>query len=146
LLEKYPPPRFHGKGLTWVVAIMSFITSGLLDRFPDLRIISTEHGLNWISELRVWCSQNHLPDPLPYFQKNFWFTAEIEEPNFLANARLLGWDRLLYATDYPHNDPGGANRYNDLTMIETLLSQKELTASDFDFVTHQNYIRLYDRI
>jgi len=146
LFRKYPNPRFHGKGLIWIVAIMSFITSGLLDRLPELRIVSAEHGLDWIPELRAWCEQNHLPDPMPYFKNNFWFTIEMEEPNFLQNARSLGWDRLLYATDYPHNDPGGRHQYQDLSTINTLLSQKELTVSDFDLVTHQNYIKLHDRI
>jgi predicted TIM-barrel fold metal-dependent hydrolase len=146
LLRQYPHPRFHGKGFGWIVAIMSFITSGVLDQLPDLRIVSTEHGLEWIVDLRKWCEQNNLPDPLPYFQKNFWFTCEPEEPNFLSNARMLGWERLLYATDYPHNDPGGNHRYQDLNLLDNLLERKELTFLDYENITHKSYLKLVDRI
>jgi predicted TIM-barrel fold metal-dependent hydrolase len=130
----------------WIIGLLSFITQGVLDRYPDLRIISTENGLAWIPGVRQWCLENGFTDPLPYFQTNFWFTAEIEEAEFLDTARLLGWDRLLYATDYPHNDIGGSNRFNDLDMIKKMLEDQQLTPSEFDQFTHKNYQKLLDRV
>jgi predicted TIM-barrel fold metal-dependent hydrolase len=79
------------------------------------------------------------PDPLPNFKHNFWFTIEVEEENFIQNAQLVGWDRLLFATDYPHNDIGGLNQYCDVDMLTQLLKEKKLTQSNFDAVTYKNY-------
>jgi predicted TIM-barrel fold metal-dependent hydrolase len=47
--------------------------------------------------------------PSEYLKQNVWFTTQpIEEPeprSHLAEALdWLGWDRVLFATDYPHWD------------------------------------------
>ena len=47
--------------------------------------------------------------PSEYMRRNVWFTTQpIEEPEpreHLAEAiEWIGWDRVLFATDYPHWD------------------------------------------
>ena len=47
--------------------------------------------------------------PSDYLKSNFWFTTQpVEEPEEPEHLRKLidwiGWDRLLFATDYPHWD------------------------------------------
>lgn len=130
----------------WIIGLLSFITQGVLDRYPELRIVSTENGLAWIPRVREWCLTSRMPDPLPYFQKNFWFTAEVEEPDFLSTAQMVGWDRLLYATDYPHNDPGGNNRFYDLDAITTMRHNGSLSQHQFELFTYRNYQRLLHRL
>jgi predicted TIM-barrel fold metal-dependent hydrolase len=85
------------------------------------------------------------PDPLPYFQKNFWITCEPEEKDFIDNARWVGWDRLLFATDYPHNDRGGDCRLTDVETVTQMLENNLLTQQEFDLFTHLNYLRLKHR-
>lgn len=129
----------------WLGMILSWIHSGLLDRLPDLRIVITERGTDWIARAREWSAKQGLRDPLPYLKNNFWFTAEPEEPGFVATAELLGWDRLLYATDWPHIDPPGLNRFQDLALMRSYLDDGVISPADYDRVTHGNFMRLYDR-
>ena len=47
--------------------------------------------------------------PSEYFRTNLWYSSqpadEPEKPEFLRQSlEWLGWDRLLFATDYPHWD------------------------------------------
>jgi predicted TIM-barrel fold metal-dependent hydrolase len=52
----------------------------------------------------------HLKYPPSYYiKRNFWFTTQpIEEPSrpsdLLQLLERVGWDRLLFSTDYPHWD------------------------------------------
>lgn len=146
MLKQWRLPRFADKGESWITGIASFITEGVLDRYPDLRIVSCEHGLIWMPAMKKFMLQQGWPDPMPYFKKNFWFTTEVEEKYFVELARRVGWDRMLFSTDYPHNDDGGRNRYNDSKGINRLLAEKELTQEEYEQFTHKNYLKLKERI
>lgn len=130
----------------WFINLAGMVTEGVFDRYPDLRIVIAEHGLDWIIHFRESMIQNGLVDPLPYLQKNVWFAVDIERPNFLAMADYIGWDRLLFSTDYPHTDPGGSNRFNDVDLLHTMLNADKITQQQFDLLTHQNYNRLKHRM
>ena len=45
--------------------------------------------------------------PDHYFKKNFFFTIETEERELPEAMELFGASQFLFATDYPHDDPGG---------------------------------------
>jgi len=139
---EYPDP--YDARDQWLPALVTFITSGLLDRIPDLRIVIAERDINWIRPLQAYMLKNGWPDPLPYFKKNFWFTTEPESPTFLQDAEFIGWDRLLFATDFPHHttDRGGSNQYNDVATVQAL----NLPAEKLAAFTWQNYIKLFNRI
>lgn len=131
--------------LRWMSSIGSMITEGLLDQFADLRIIVTEKGLSWMMQFRQQMLANAWPDPLPYFKKNFWFTTEPEEPNFIEKANRLGWDRLLFATDYCHKDEGGQHRFKDADLVRSWLESGAISQQHFDLLTHKNYQHLITR-
>ncbi len=62
--------------------------------------------------------------PSEYVRRKVWFTTQpIEEPeprDHLADAiEWLGWDRVLFATDYPHWDYDNPARALPLRMTET---------------------------
>jgi predicted TIM-barrel fold metal-dependent hydrolase len=47
--------------------------------------------------------------PSEYFRRNLWFSTQpMEEPENPADLRKtlgwIGWDRIVYASDYPHWD------------------------------------------
>lgn len=132
-------------GLNHLVTLASFITQGVLDRYPGLRIVVAEKSLCHLVQLRNFMLDQEWPDPLPYLQNNFWWTVDPEEENFVELARFVGFDRLLFATDYPHNDPGGLNRYNDVRDVRTMLAEKIISQDEFDLLTHRNYMKLLDR-
>ena len=104
---------------TCQAGLASLIVEGVLARLPRLRIIIVEGGFGWAPALgwrldRAWrrlrSETPHL-DRLPsaYLRSQVWFTTQpMEEPepraHLLDTIEWIGWDRLLFATDYPHWD------------------------------------------
>jgi predicted TIM-barrel fold metal-dependent hydrolase len=99
--------------------LVSMILEGVFEQVPDLRVVLVEGGLAWAAALgwrmdRQWAKlKRELPHlkraPSEYIRSNVWFTTQpIEEPEprtQLAEAiEWIGWDRVLFATDYPHWD------------------------------------------
>ena len=52
-----------------------------------------------------------------YFKKNIFFTIETEEPELPDSIEMLGASQFLFATDYPHDDPGGRMKYKDVELL-----------------------------
>ena len=52
-----------------------------------------------------------------YFKNNFYFTIETEEPELVEAVEFLGAERFLFATDYPHDDPGGRMKFEDVKLL-----------------------------
>jgi predicted TIM-barrel fold metal-dependent hydrolase len=52
-----------------------------------------------------------------YFRNNFYFTIETEEPELVEAIEFLGAERFLFATDYPHDDPGGRMKFEDVRLL-----------------------------
>jgi predicted TIM-barrel fold metal-dependent hydrolase len=99
--------------------LVSMILEGVFEQVPGLRVVMVEGGLSWAAALgwrmdRQWAKlKRELPHlkraPSEYIRTNVWFTTQpIEEPeprSQLAEAiEWIGWDRVLFATDYPHWD------------------------------------------
>ncbi|MGH7154936.1 MAG: amidohydrolase family protein, partial [Acetobacteraceae bacterium] len=101
----------------------SFLTSllieGVFARLPDFRLVLIESGFGWVPSLawrldKLW---QRLRDETPhltrapseYIRSQVWLTTQpMEEPqpreHLLDVIDWIGWDRLLFATDYPHWD------------------------------------------
>jgi len=99
--------------------LASLIFEGVFERLPALRMIMVEAGFAWVPSLawrldRQWAKfRAEVPDlrrpPSEYLKDQVWFTTQpIEEPeprrHLLDTIGWIGWDRLLFATDYPHWD------------------------------------------
>lgn len=99
--------------------LASMIFEGVFERFPTLKVVLIEGGLAWAPALgwrmdRLWQKlRKEVPQvkrpPSEYMRSNVWYTTQpIEEPDprtQLADVfDWLGWDRVLFATDYPHWD------------------------------------------
>jgi uncharacterized protein len=99
--------------------VTSLIFEGVFDRFPNLKVVLIEGGFSWAPALG-WRMDKHwermrseIPHvkrpPSEYLRERFWFTTQpIEEPQkpeHLADIiGWLGWDRLIFSSDYPHWD------------------------------------------
>ncbi len=99
--------------------LVSMIFEGVFERFPTLKVVLIEAGLAWAAALgwrmdRQWAKLRketpHLKSaPSEYIRRNVWFTTQpIEEPepreHLAETIEWIGWDRVLFATDYPHWD------------------------------------------
>jgi predicted TIM-barrel fold metal-dependent hydrolase len=99
--------------------LASMICEGIFEHFPGLKVIMVESGFAWAPAFawrldKVWKSLRaetpHLKRlPSEYLKQHVWWTTQpMEEPeprtHLLDTIKWMGWDRLLFATDYPHWD------------------------------------------
>jgi predicted TIM-barrel fold metal-dependent hydrolase len=75
-----------------------------------------------------------------YFRNNFYFTIETEEPELPEAVEFLGAERFLFATDYPHDDPGGRMKYKDVQLLEI---NTRIAESAKELIRHKNAERLF---
>lgn len=75
-----------------------------------------------------------------YFKKNFYFTIETEEPELPQAIRFLGAERFLFATDYPHDDPGGRMKFQD---VELLRNNPEISEEAKESIRWKNADQLF---
>lgn len=69
-----------------------------------------------IQPAQVFFEKNQKPAS-HYFKNNFYFTIETEEPELVEAIEFLGPERFLFATDYPHDDPGGKMKFEDVRLL-----------------------------
>ena len=74
-----------------------------------------------------------------YFKTNLFFTIETEEPELAEAVRLFGATQFLFATDYPHDDPGGRMKYRD---VELLRANQDIAEDAKELLWHGNAERL----
>jgi predicted TIM-barrel fold metal-dependent hydrolase len=91
-------------------ALASLIVDGVFRRHPALRVASIENGSDWVHLLvkRLRKQANQTPwvfheDPLDTVRKHLWVTPYLEE-NLRALADLIGVERILFGSDWPHGE------------------------------------------
>jgi predicted TIM-barrel fold metal-dependent hydrolase len=89
-------------------AMMALVCHGALSRNPDLRVLSIENGADWVPGLFANLSsvykkmpQEFLEDPVQAF-KRCVYISPFWEDNFSDIARLVGTDRVVFGSDWPH--------------------------------------------
>jgi predicted TIM-barrel fold metal-dependent hydrolase len=158
------------------MSLVSLVTSGLLDDFPQLDFVFTEAGVSFIkplvehldsvfhNEIVDYESEDAAPrfnyrkltggkrivsetdykaknkqPPSYYFKNNLHFTIETEEPELAEAVELFGARQFLFATDYPHDDPGGRMKYKDVELFE---SNRDISERDKELIWWANAERL----
>jgi len=99
--------------------VVSLILEGVFERYPDLKIVMIEAGFGWMPSLGWRLDKNwktlkaevpHLKKaPSDYLRGHFWVSTqpmeEAEEPEHLIDTMSwVGWDHIMFASDYPHWD------------------------------------------
>jgi predicted TIM-barrel fold metal-dependent hydrolase len=88
------------------------IFSGVLERFPTLKIVSAENNCGWLPYYlqrmdRVFERGRHAAGyklrfkPSEYFQRQMYCTY-IDDYVGVANRHFIGVDNLMWSSDYPH--------------------------------------------
>lgn len=90
--------------------IASLIVHGVFDRHPGLRVASIESGSDFAHRLskRMKKLANQMPasfpnDPLDTLRNHVWI-APYYEDDLPALARLIGTERILFGSDWPHGE------------------------------------------
>jgi predicted TIM-barrel fold metal-dependent hydrolase len=109
----------HSKCEAMQALMVSLVVEGVFERCPKLKVVLIEGGFVWVPSLawrldktykRLKAEAPHLKRlPSEYIRDHFWYTTQpIEEPQNpqdLADVmEWVGWDRILFSTDYPHWD------------------------------------------
>jgi uncharacterized protein len=99
--------------------VTSFVMEGVFERYPTLKIVLIESGFAWLPALgwrldKVW---KRLKDEVPHLKRApseyirehvYVSTQPMEEPedpdHLMQVMEWIGWDRILFASDYPHWD------------------------------------------
>ena len=108
-----------GHSTSCQTVVTSLVIEGVFERFPSLKVVIVEGGFAWLAPLawrldklyaRMRGEVAHLKrKPSEYIREHIWVTTQpMEEPADRTHAldmmEWIGWDRLLFASDYPHWD------------------------------------------
>jgi hypothetical protein len=108
-----------GHAQTSQAGLTSLVLEGVFERFPALKLVLIESGFTWAPSLMWRLDRNfeilrsevpHLKlRPSDYIRRNVWWTSQpMDEPEnkrFLLDIfNWLGWDRVMFSSDYPHWD------------------------------------------
>jgi predicted TIM-barrel fold metal-dependent hydrolase len=102
----FPLVAFEDRGIAESLAAL--ICHGAFGRFPRLRWASIENGAMWVPDLlrHLRSAYGKMPfafgaDPVDQFLGQVWVSPFYEDDMDLL-AELLGTDRLLFGSDFPH--------------------------------------------
>jgi predicted TIM-barrel fold metal-dependent hydrolase len=97
-------------------ALTMLICGGVCERFPRLKFIFLEANGGWIVpwlerldhhlEIFPWDVPQMKLKPSEYFKRQCWISFDPDEATlrFTAESPLVGADRIIWASDYPHPD------------------------------------------
>jgi len=105
--------------LVWVnsaLSLMDFLFSGVLRRFPKLKIAYSEGGIGWIpfalekaddfwEQHNAWTDlKSTVPEPPSTYYYTNVYGCTIRDPFGLQNLDRVGVDNVTFETDFPHTD------------------------------------------
>ena len=99
-----------------------FMYSGILDKFPKLKLLILEANSGWVpfwlNRLEKYCEgrqsvffDEHPLDMTPqeYFLRQCAVAADADEPSIKYVVDYIGDDNIVFNTDYPHPDAPATN-------------------------------------
>ncbi len=93
--------------------VVNIICSGMLERYPGLKIVSVESGAGWVPfilEALDYEMAENAPklreslslSPSGYFKRQIYATMWFERTDLPALVRAVGEDNIMFETDFPH--------------------------------------------
>jgi uncharacterized protein len=138
-----------------MMAFTALVSGGILDRFPELRVVFLEAGCQWVpfilermhhrcknqgSSLRKFLPQTAPIQKLPimdYIKRgNIYFSTEVEDeilPNVL---KLVGEGQVIFGSDMPHGD-------RERCAARMLQERRDISESAKVGILEKNPTRLY---
>jgi len=95
-------------------SVSRIVLSGVLAKYPDLKIVSVEGQLGWVpftkyyldhiwEKHRFWTKSELKERPSVYFERQVYATF-MEDPVGLREREHVGIDNILWSSDYPHSE------------------------------------------
>jgi predicted TIM-barrel fold metal-dependent hydrolase len=140
---------FYGHRALWYM-----IGGGALERHPNLKVVFTELGSDWIPRGldfmdHVWGKDNRfsllaskfLPlEPSEYWRRQCYVGASMISHTEMAQRERLGTDKLMFGTDFPHGEGtwGKTTAY-----IRALFVDGKATEAETRAILGDNAVALY---
>jgi predicted TIM-barrel fold metal-dependent hydrolase len=115
------------------VTLGRLLMGGVCERFPRLKILIVESGGGWVASLIERMDEQVEAFPLEarwlkllpseYFKRQCWVSFDPGEKTLGVTAELLGTDRVLWASDFPHPDAKYPGVVDEL--LETIANLSE---------------------
>ncbi len=97
-----------------MVTLSNLVYGGVLERHPGLKVAVLESGGGWIAhwmdrlnefeESYWWAAAPMTLDAEHYFKRQCWISFDPGERTPGALGPIAGYDRFIWASDFPHND------------------------------------------
>ncbi len=131
-------------------AFADVLLSGLLLRFPGLRIAFSEGQAGWMPFMieridKVWQNSrafsgvDQIPDPPSTSIPGRIFGCIFDDDHAVENLHIIGEDQLMFEVDFPHQDSTWPNTQDVVRRIAS-----KVTAEQFAKIVRGNAIRLYN--
>jgi predicted TIM-barrel fold metal-dependent hydrolase len=148
-------PYFIGKsaldksGVAAVPVVQDFLFSGVLDKFPRLKLVLVESNIGWIPSVleqtddvflryRFWTGASAMKLlPSEYYYRNFWNTFLVDTVG-MANRYRCNVDHIMWSTDYPHTASDWPN-----SRVTLERNFRGLPYGEVRKMTRENAARLY---
>lgn len=139
--------------------LVQFVLAGIFERFGRLKFVITETGCNWVPPLLkqmdtllaqirktgrtgelAYGAESVLPmSATEYFQRNCWMGVSQPGLTDMSARTVLGADRFMWGSDYPHNEGTGPFTREHLRQVTQGIPEAELRA-----ILAGNAAKLYD--
>jgi predicted TIM-barrel fold metal-dependent hydrolase len=98
-----------------MTSLVDFLWSGVLVRFPDLKLAYAESQIGWIpyvleriddvwEDNQGWAQTKHIPEPpSTYFHRQV-YGCFFKDQTGIDQRHKIGVDHITFETDYPHSD------------------------------------------
>ncbi|KYC42526.1 BarH protein [Scytonema hofmannii PCC 7110] len=131
-----------------MMALLSLIEGGVLERHPNLRVGFLESGCGWLPywlwrldrEYEDLCwevADNIKMKPSEYFRRQCFISMEPSEPYLSQILEYLGSDNLIFGSDYPHMD------HDPKVVAEVVALQNQLPKKVVQKILWDNPARFY---
>lgn len=135
-----------------LMGFVSILSGGILDRFPDLRMVFLEAGSLWVhfvldrlehrfknslAKILPQLAPKSAHAPMEYIRRgNIYFSAEIEDALLPQVIELVGEGQIVFGSDMPHGD-------RERFAARMLEERTDLSATAKVSILEKNPARLY---
>lgn len=131
-LQRFYLTNLLGNPFESAIAAAHLIFGGVLDRFPRLKLVTSEYEVSWIPSFmfRIDQMQDDFSPRLPLprlalrasdYMRTRVFHGLIDDPYAAVTIPLVGVDQVLWGSDFPHVRSIGLDTQDRLAkMFETL--------------------------
>jgi predicted TIM-barrel fold metal-dependent hydrolase len=134
-----------------MIQMTSLMFDGAFERYPNIRWAFLEAGVGWVPYMmdrldeewerrgQRWCPDLKRAPSEIIREGHIYFSCEVEERTLPSVVELLGDDRILWASDYPH-ERQRAEYFGD---IPEFAERSDLAESTKRKILHDNAVALY---